>query len=175
MEITKFIKTFVREYLHEQQILKNNIKDMLTSRVPFLKQYNIYRHPRDKSRLEAQRVIYNENVKMKMGDDILTFPQLNVSSEIIYYSHKIDDNTFHNFIIKNQFHATQPKEIDDLTFRVFLLIKRQLEKKLSYNKEVVVKNDDEIPKNQLNEIINEMNGVLFKIEDFTKANAIELF
>ena len=174
MELRKFIKTTIREYLNEN-ISTTNVKDILIKRIPFLKEYNVFKHPRDEKRLEAQRVIYNENVKVMMGDDILNFPQYNVSSEIIYYPHKINDNIFHNFIIKNKFHTMQPKEMDDLTFRVFLMAKKQLEEKLSYNKEIMIPNSEDIPKNELDKIINEMNGILFKIEEFTEKHSINLF
>ena len=175
MGLNKFIATTIREYLNESDESQNNIKDILLKRIPFLKEYNIFKHPRDENRLEAQRVIFNENVKIMMGNEILNFPQYNVSSEIIYYPHRINDNTFHHFIIKNQFPTMQPKEMDDLTFKVFILAKKQLEKKLSYSKEVMVKNGEEIPKNELDKIINEMNGNLFKIEEFTEKNYINLF
>jgi hypothetical protein len=69
----------------------------------------------------------------------------------------------------------QPKEMDDLTFRVFLLAKKQLEEKLSYNKEVMVSNNVELSKTELDKIINEMNGILFKIEEFTEKHSINLF
>jgi hypothetical protein len=171
----KFIATTIGEYLNEQTEPQNNIKDILIKRIPFLKEYNIFKDPRDEKRLEAQRVIFNENVKIMMGNEIINFPQYNVSSEIIYYPHRINDNTFHHFIIKNQFPTMQPKEMDDLTFKVFILAKKQLEKKLSYSKEIMIKNGEEIPKNELDKIINEMNGVLFKIEEFTEKNNINLF
>ena len=110
-----------------------------------------------------------------MGDEILTFPQYNVSSEITYYSHNVNDNTFHNFIIKNRFHVVQPQDIGDLVFKVFLIVMKQIEKELSYSKEIMVKNDEEIPKNELDEVINDMNGILFKIEAFTEKRNINLF
>jgi hypothetical protein len=62
-----------------------------------------------------------------------------------------------------------------LTFRVFLLAKKQLEEKLSYNKEVMVSNNIELSKTELDKIINEMNGILFKIEEFTEKHSINLF
>lgn len=173
-DLKQFIKTTVREYLNEN-IGTNDVKDILLKRIPFLKEYNIFKHPRDDKRLEAQRVTYNENVKVIMGYDILNFSQYNVSSEITYYPYKINDNIFHNFIIKNKFHTTQPKEMDDLTFRVFLIAKKQLEEKLSYSKEIMIPNNEYIPKDELDKIINEMNGILFKIEEFTEKHSINLF
>ena len=174
IKLRKFISTTVRECLNEQQSFEN-IKDILIRRIPFLKEYNVFKDPIDKNRLEAQRVIYNKNVKVIMGDDILTFPQYNVSSEIYYSASKIRENTFHTFYIKNAFHAMQPKEMDDLTFRVFILATQQLEKKLSYRKELMIKNDEEMPKDELDKIINDMNGILFKFEEFTEKHSINLF
>jgi hypothetical protein len=169
------MKNIIKKLLRENLQSNNNIKDILIKRIPFLKEYNIFKHPRDEKRLEAQRVVYNENVKVMMGNDILNFPQYNVSSNIIYYPHKIDDNVFHNFIIENKLNTMQPKEMDDLTFRVFIMAIKQLEEKLSYHKEIMVKNNEEIPKNELDKIINDMNGTLFKIEEFTQKYNIDLF
>lgn len=169
------MKNIIKKLLRENLESNNNIKDILIKRIPFLKEYNIFKHPRDEKRLEAQKVVYNENVKVMMGNDILNFPQYNVSSNIIYYPHKIDDNVFHNFIIENKLNTMQPKEMDDLTFRVFIMAIKQLEEKLSYHKEIMVKNNEEIPKNELDKIINDMNGTLFKIEEFTQKYNIDLF
>ena len=174
MKLKKIIKTTLREYLNEN-INPTNIKDILIKRIPFLKEYNIFKHPRDNKRLQAQRVIYNENVKVIMGDDILTFPKYNVSSNIIYYSDKIYDETSHHFIIENKFHILPPEKMDDLIFRVFIMVTKQLEEKLSYHKELITANNENISKNELNEIINDMNGVLFKMEEFTEKRYINLF
>jgi hypothetical protein len=39
----------------------------------------------------------------------------------------------------------------------------------------MMKNGEEIPQIGLDKIINDMNGVLFKIEEFTEKNNINLF
>jgi hypothetical protein len=173
----RYIKN-LQEYLNEKQninIQNNDIKNILIKRIPFLKEYNIFTNPRDSKRLEAQRVVYNTNVELPMGDDIIIYPQYNVSSNIIYYPHTINDNTFHNFVIKNTFHVMPPEEMDDLTHRVFLMALKKLEDKLSYNKEVILKKDESFPNDELDIIINEMNGVLFKIEEYTDKYSISLF
>lgn len=170
MKLIKLVESIVEDFLNE-----GGIKDILIKRIPFLKEYNIVDHPRDPERLVSQKISYHKDVKMRMGDDIITFPQFNVSSDIIYYSHKIHENTFYNFIIKNELHAKQPKEIDNLTFRVFLMAKKDLEKKLSYSKEIRIKDGDELSKEELNKIINDMNGTLFKFEEFTNKHYIDLF
>ncbi len=171
--LNKLIKNIIKEVLIEQY--SKNIKDIIINRVPFLKDYKLYNHPRDDKRLEAQRVVFNKNVKLMRGDEILNFDQLNISSEVIYYPHKIDDNTFHHFIIKNKIHPTQPKEMDDLTFRVLLLAFNNLEKKLSYNKELIQPNNQDINQNELNEIINDMNKILFEFEEFSQKHNLNLF
>ena len=170
MKLIKLIEQEINNIINE-----GGIKDILIKRIPFLKEYNIVDHPRDSERLEAQKISYHKNVKMKMGDDLITFTQLNVSSDIIYYSHKIHENIFHNFIIKNQLHAMQPKELDNLTFRVFLMAVKKLEEDLSYRKEIMIKGGDDLSKEVLDIIINEMNGTLFKFEEFTNKHYIDLF
>jgi hypothetical protein len=65
--------------------------------------------------------------------------------------------------------------MDDLTFRVFIIAMKGLNETLSYNKEIMVKNNEEIPKNELDRIINDMNRTLFKIEEFTQKYYIDLF
>lgn len=161
--------------LSEELNTSQNIKDMLIRRIPFLKEYDIFESPRDERRLEAQRIVFNKNVKVMMGDEMLTFPQYNVSSSVIYYPHTIRDNTFHIFSVKNSFPVLQPKGMDDLTYTVFIKAKSYLEKSLSYSKELIVANNEEIPKDELDKIINDMNGILFKIEEFTEKHSINLF
>ena len=168
------IKNSIRQYLNEN-IDTTSIKNILIKRIPFLKEYNIYDNPRDDKRLEAQRIVYNKNVKVMMGDDLLTFENYNVSSYITYYSHKVHDNTFHIFSIEHKFHTTQPEEMDKLTYRFFLIARKFLQENLSYYKEIMVPNNQEISKEQLDQVINDMNGNLFKIEEFTNDHSINLF
>jgi hypothetical protein len=175
MNLSNLIRESLFEVISEQQIPDENIKDILIQRIPFLKEYNIHSDSKDTKSLKAQRVIFNQDVKMVMGDKVITFPQYNVSSEIYYYQNKINDNIFHGFTIKNAFHVMQPKEVDDLTFRVFLLAIKQLEQNLSYRNEIMVKEGTSLTKNQLDKVINDMNGVLFKIEEFTEKHSINLF
>jgi len=175
MSSNNIIAKNLRLFLNENQILTDDVKSILLKRIPFLKEYKVFKHPRDENRLEAQRVVYNENVRTMMGDEVLIFPQYNVSSNIFYYPHTVGDNTFHHFIIKNGFHVTKPEGMDDLLFRVFIIAKKQLETNLSYSKEIMVKNGEQLSKYELDKIINEMNGVLFKIEEYTKKHHINLF
>lgn len=167
MNLKNIIKNKLREYLTEQKS-NDSIKNTIITRVPFLKDYKIFKNHKDENRLETQKIVYNENVKVMMNNEILLFPQYNISSEVIYYPHTINDITFHNFIVKNEFHTSQPKDMDDLTFKVFLIAKNLLEKNLSYSKELRLKSNEQIPVVELNQIINDVNGTLFKLEEYTE-------
>lgn len=165
-----FIKRLLREGL-EQMFDENYFK----TRVPFLKDFKFFKHDRDPSRVEAQKVSYHENVKKMFNDEIIVFPQFNVSSEFIFYKQKIGDNVFYNFILKNDFHIMQPKNIDDLTFKVLVMATKQITKKLSYQKEIMVKEGEQLKQSDLNEIINQLNKKMFEVEEITSNNNTPLF
>ena len=52
---------------------------------------------------------------------------------------------------------------------------KKVEEKLSYAKEVVLETGEKISSILLDQIINDINGVLFKIEDYTQTLNIDLF
>jgi len=110
--------------------IEDRIKDQLIKRIPFLKEYNIFENPRDPHRLETQRIVYNKDVQVVMKDEIATFPQLNVSSEVYYYPHEVNDITFHYFGIKNDFHPMPPEDMDELTRRVIFYMFNALRDKI---------------------------------------------
>lgn len=152
---------------------KTTIPNTLLKRIPFLKDYNIFIN--ESNRLQAQRVVYNPNVKIYMGDKVYNFEQYNVSSELFYYTQHIHDNIFHNFILKNKFHLTKPDEMDELLFRVFLAALKIQEEKLSYRKEIIVKEDERLNEVTMSTIINDINKKMFEIEEFTSKHKINLF
>lgn len=151
------------------------LRDVLIRRIPFLRDYTIYKHPRDPQRLEAQRMVYTKDHRIKMGDDIVTFPQWNISSEITYYPHRVDDYVFHNFIVKNAIHAMPPAAMSDLEQRVLMLSINQMSDRLSFRKEIRVPADETIPAEELDVVINAMNGALFRIEQYADTSGIALF
>jgi hypothetical protein len=163
------------KHLLEQTQTADTMHAQLVKRVPFLKSFNVYEHPRDPKRFEAQRVVYNKDVSTTMGNDIITFPQFNVSSEVIYYPHTIDEHTFHYFIVKNAFHVMQPKNMDDLTFRVLLYAIKSLQDKFSYSKELMLPAGRAIPDQDMHAIVNSMNRTFFEIEEYTNKHNIDLF
>lgn len=165
---SQYNKLFLNEDMSEQ-----NISNILIKRIPFIKEYNVY--TKNEKELGAQRIVYNEDVIFFMKDEILNFPIFNVVSEIKYYKHEINDKTFNYFNILNSFPISKPKDMDDLTFTVFIHAKKQLEKNMSYRKEIMTNNNEPLPKETLDQIINDMNGNLFKLEQFTEDHYINLF
>lgn len=152
-----------------------SIKDMLIDRIPFLKEYDIYtdnRYPKD---LKSHKITYHKNVKVKMGDDFVTFKQYNVTSKVIYYSQKIHGDTFHYFYIENDFAVVPPDDMDDLTVNVLFRMLKKVSEDLSYGDKIIVEDGEEFPMEELDEIINDMNGNLFRFEEYTENHNIDLF
>lgn len=148
-------------------------KDFFLVRIPFLKDYNFFDR---RNGIVAQRVIYHENIEKLYNGDIIKFKQFNVSSEFIFYTQRIDDRTFYNFIIKNQFHPQlEDGQLDDLEQRVLTMGINQIGDKLSYSDEIMVKDNQSIDENKLDEIFNKINEILFKVEEETEKNDTPLF
>jgi hypothetical protein len=151
------------------------VRETLLRRVPFLKSFQVTADPRDALRLSAQRIAYNRDVTFKLGDDLHVFPQFNVVSNVTYYPHVIDSNTFHYFTVKNEFAVMQPDNMDDLNFRVFRYAINSLQDKLSYSEELMIDTADSIPTQDMDRIINQMNKTFFAIEEYTTEQRINLF
>jgi hypothetical protein len=168
-ESTKnLIKRLIRENFNQIQFDENYFKE----RIPFLKEFNFHKRPNG---VEAQRISYHENVKKMFNKEISVFPQLNVSSEFIYYSQNINDNVLHNFIIKNSIHPMQPQNMSDLEYKIFLITIKQVGEMLSYSHDIMTKINEPINPKELDSVINEINGKLFKFEKFTDDNNTALF
>lgn len=142
------------------------------TRIPFLKDYEVQYAPDDYPKpSQPQRVemLYTKaipNVALKFGDDIVNIPKLYVVSKFIYYPHKIDENTFHHFIIENEATILQPENMDNLSYRVFMAASKQMNDKMSYSGEIRLSNGENMKEEELNKIMNEINKRLFQFEDF---------
>ena len=148
-------------------------KDFFLVRIPFLSDYKFFNR---KNGIEAQRVIYHKNVDKLYNGDIIKFKQFNVSSEFIFYFQKIDDRTFYHFIIKNQFHAMlDDNSLNPLEEKVLMMGIKSIGEKLSYSEELMVKDNQSIDEDKLDEIFNNINGILFKVEKETEKNDTPLF
>lgn len=148
-------------------------KDFFLVRIPFLSDYKFFDR---KNGIEAQRVIFHENVDKLYNGDIIKFKQFNVSSEFIFYTHRVNDATFYNFIIKNQFHPMlDDNTLNSLEEKVLMMGIKSIGEKLSYSQELMVKDNQSIDEDKLDEIFNKINETLFNIEEESKSNDTPLF
>lgn len=178
------LKQLLREELEKNDDVnpKDLTIDYFKRRIPFLKDYEIITspdinpHPRFEDAIKMRKESYNTNVKSKIGDDIYMFPHFNIVSEFNYSSNRIRNNIFYTFRIENKFYMTQPENMDELLYRTFIIAgKMKEEKELSKTHELIVPVGEKISKLKLNETINDINGRLFKIEEFTDKMGIPLF
>jgi hypothetical protein len=160
-------------YFLNENVNQPDIKNILIKRISFLKEYDIEDRENE---LLAERDVFNENVKIMQGDKIIVFPQLNITSKVTYFPQRINqDTTILHFNVTNKFYPDQPKQMNDIQYRIFILAMKKVEEKLSYAKEVVLETGEKISSILLDQIINDINGVLFKIEDYTQTLNIDLF
>jgi hypothetical protein len=152
------LKQLIREELNR----KINIPDSLINRIPFFKEYTIVENEPDY--LKLQKIKY-QSKKIAIKDEVYNFDIFNEVSEFSFSKHKIRDNVFYSFFLKNEFLISQPKGMDDLQFRVLQLMMNKTNEKLSYRKEIILKEGEEISKEELDSIINHINKKLFEFEE----------
>lgn len=138
------------------------LPDVFIKRIPFLKTFN---NASGNGHVLFQKVSYNKNKKIMMGDDLVEFPNVNVVIEFRYSKNQIRENFFFNFNLNTEIIITKPKDMDQLTYTVFLVATKHLNKKLSLHKEIISKSE-QLTTEQLNQIVNEINGKFFQIEEF---------
>jgi len=167
------MKIIITENQLKKLIPNNSIINSLLKRIPFFKEYNMIEINND--RLELNKFGYYSNIKLMIGDELFNFKNYNISSDFFYYTDKINDNIFHYFILKNDFHITKPNNMDDILFRTFIIGNKILSEKLSLNKEIRLKENEDFNDEILSKIINDINGKLFEIENFSEKHHIKLF
>jgi len=140
--------------------------DYIISRIPPLKYFNNFSKEND---IFFQKVDYNKDAKLIMSDKIITLPQANTSMEFSYLmSHPGTDRYRHSFSVKNTLHIMWPKESDreeELTFHVLSRILNQMVDKLNYHEDIFT-DTPEIPKDKLDNVINNVNKAYFDFEEF---------
>ena len=147
------------------------INKQLVKRISFLKEYNIFENNPD--RLDAQKITENHNVTLFFGEEMVTFKQYNIVSEIHFYKHKIRENIFYNFIIKNGFYYDIPKELDNLTITIYIHAMHMVADKLTYRKEIMLNENEPFDPNTLTQVINEMNQNLFQLEEYAQKHKLK--
>lgn len=152
--------------LNENTVPVNLTPEYLKERIPFLKSFNDFSN---ENRINMQKIVYNQNVNMKLGDNIVEFEQFNTSSEFYYSIYEMDPERYRiSFSLQNRFWAMPPnynRQEDQLQYRVLLMALQQMEKKLSYTYDEIKPNPTLSPE-ELNQVINNLNKCFFEFEDY---------
>ena len=136
--------------------------EYLIKRIPFLKSMN--NNSTDKA-TGFQKIIYNSNVEIMMGDEIYTFPNFNTVIEFTYSKYQIHDKFEYNFNLSFELIMTKPEGMDSFVYTALNIANNMQMKKLSYYKSFVIP-DEHTPENTLNQIINDINKHFFEFEEF---------
>lgn len=164
------MKTKLRENMNYHDMFN---KEYFILRIPFLKNYKFFER---KNGIEAQRVVYHENIQKMYDNHVINFKQFNISSEFIFYTQRINDITLYNFILKTSFHPMiEDGSMDELETKVMYLAIKSIGEKLSFSEELQVKDNQSIDENKIDEIINNINKTLFEVEKESEINNTPLF
>lgn len=154
-----------REYLKENKE-PDITPDYFVSRIPFLKSFNDFSK---ENNIFFQKVDYNQDVELYANDQTFVLPQANTSMEFSYLiSNPGKDRYRHSFNVKNALNIMWPKEKNDeenLMFRVLSMALNQIVNKLNYHKDIFT-DTPEIPKDELDKVINDINKAYFDFEEF---------
>lgn len=140
--------------------------DYFKQRIPFLKTFNDFSTP---THINLQKMVNNGHVTIKLGNDFTTLNQFNTSSEFHYSIDQMGENRYRITIsVKNQFWTTPPKyesKNNQLEYFVLLQALKRMEQKLSYTYDEI-KPQPKLSTEELNKVINDVNGCFFKFEDY---------
>jgi mRNA-degrading endonuclease RelE of RelBE toxin-antitoxin system len=135
-------------------------------RIPFLKTFKNFSNNK---KIFFQKIDYNENVQLMVGDDLVTFPQFNTSMEFTYMKDSISTGGYrHMFFVKNDLHIMPPQTKDrqeELTFRVLLMAMKMATEKMEYRGDIITENPN-LTEEQISEVINGINKAYFDFETF---------
>lgn len=139
---------------------------------------------------------YNEAIIRHQGGDNLhkpmTIPYLSVETIFSGYHHILRDfereeqekrrpiiNKQYYFTYSTHIHVTNPKEIeteDDIIRNlVNIMLTKFLENDLKFQDNFTVREGDEIPKEQIDSMVNKINKNLFKIEEILEKMYVSYF
>ena len=176
--------------------------EYLIERIPFLKDYNIIIEPGNSPhddrtdgmqyRIEMGFKKVIQDKELNIGGVYVNFDKIFVFSDFIFFPSKNNSTVFYNFVIKNRVvidsKKTDNPELDMKTyiFKQGILL---VSEKLSYLGQIMVNglkrkimkkgqmefNDPDIfPESELDNIINEINKVLFNFEEFVSNLGVEI-
>lgn len=175
-------------------------KDELTpeyfiKRVPFFKDFENLSGGKEIT-FKHFKNFYNEAVIRHQGGDNLhkpmTIPYLSVETNFNMFYYELRDfereeqdkrrpiiNKQYYFTYWTSIHVTNPKEIeteDDIVRNlVTIMLTKIIENDLKFQDNFIVKDGDEIPKEQIDSMVNKINKNLFRIEDTLEKMYVSYF
>lgn len=177
-EIKKELKEDTKSLI--KRLLRENIERPFTeeyfkTRIPFLKDYNFFSDMRKQGTVTAQRIVFHKNVEKVYDNSVVVFPQFNPVSNFTYHTDNNGDRTSHRFSLKNSFAIMQPSNMDDLDFRVYLMAMKQMDDKLSFYDEIILRNGEQLSQTVIDKIINGLNEKMFKFEEVANQHNAPLY
>jgi hypothetical protein len=135
--------------------------EYLIKRIPFLKTFENRSTPKTAA---FQKITFNSNVKIDIGDESYVFPHWNIAIQCDYMREQINDNFRFTFTIEPEIIVTKPKNMNPLLFTVLNIVLKKNQKTLTLNKDIMSK-QEHLTKEQLDDIINDANKIFFMIEE----------
>jgi hypothetical protein len=138
--------------------------EYLKKRIPF---FNLFNDFSESNWIRMQKIVYNPNVTWVIGDSMYKMSQLNTVSEFSHTVDRMDSERYRvTFSLRNDIIIMPGDgEMDDLLMRALMYGIKSQSERLSYLYDEVHKTAD-ISDELLDKIINDINGVFFKFEDY---------
>ncbi len=152
--------------LYEDYLNTDLNVEYLLKRIPFLK---VFKNLSTDKGIKFMKMVTNPGIKVPVGENILNFHNITTVSEFFYNREQIgSDRYIFLFNLRNKYHfSTPPNTYNDINYVIFIKAMDQMEKKLSYTFEKVLKTDT-LPIDMINEAINEINRTFFEFEEYTE-------
>jgi hypothetical protein len=148
--------------LNENFVQPDLTPEYFMSRVPFLKTFH---NNSNENAVGFQKVVYNSNVDANIGGGIHNFPNFNTVAEFYYSKYKRSETTFDfTFSLKFEIIVTKPDHMHQFVYTAINMASRIAANSLSYNKEFI--NKTHITKEELDQVINDINGKFFAFEEY---------
>ena len=170
----KLIKRLIRENLEWGDVTP----EYLINRIPFLKDYELFTYEPSRSQpihFNLTRNVGFENVELGFGDNLVTMPAISIVSKFSYYQHRSSTGFGHIFVLDNNMYVRTPEDMSSVEAMAFRLIYKHTGENYSYSEEIYLNENEELTKEELDRVINEINRKFFAFEEFTDKNNIPLF
>lgn len=178
------MKKFIKQRLLEgiENTLKPFSLEYFKYRIPFLKDYNVIvspsttPHPEVPDMIEMRVETYNTNIKV-MGTDkeLHIFPQVNAFSRFNFSTRKVRGTTLININLQNEVLSIPPNDMEPITRNVLLMAQKMQNEKMSSRNEIFHYEGKELPTDEIDKAINDINRKLFELEEYLSKINIKIF